>query len=118
MRVVGFRYGAYVDNSLTVCPDQVVSQAGATITLADGRSFRLDEDPQALAGDLSRAENQVFVDVANGVVYGRFRRAYCGFDWPERSQLVTLPLIRKVLPSHGREIIAELDRTTRGKGGG
>jgi hypothetical protein len=110
MRLVGFQYGVFVDHSTTVCPDQVVSQNGTTITLSDGRSFRLGRtNPEVLAGELARAENRVFVDTAGGVVYGRFRRDYCGFSRPERSQIITLPLVRKDLPSHGRDVIASID---------
>jgi hypothetical protein len=118
MRVVGLEYGVFVNNAATICPDQVTAQVGSTITLADGRSFRLDADPQWLAGELTRAENMVFVDTANGVVYGRFLRLYCGFSRPQRSQLITIPLRRKDLPSHGREVIAELDESARPSGGG
>jgi hypothetical protein len=115
-RIVGFEYGVSVNNSATICPDRVVRQTGTTIHLADGRSFKLDGDAQQLAGELARAENRVFVDTANGVVYGRFRRGYCGCSKPQNSQVITIPLIRKDLPSHGREIIAALDKSSRAPG--
>jgi hypothetical protein len=117
MRVVGFEYGVFVNNAATICPDQVTAQVGSTITLADGRSFRLQGDPQWLASELTRAENMVFVDTANGVVYGRYRRLYCGFSRPQRSQLITIPLRRKDLTSHGREVIAAIANPTAPSGG-
>ena len=106
-RIVGFRYGVSINNAAPICPDQVIAQNGTTITLADGRVFTLSRvDPQTLTAELNDAQNMVFVDTAAGVVYGRFRRSYCGFDFP--SQFITIPLIRKEFPSHGRQVIAPL----------
>jgi len=106
-RVVGFRYSVFINNAATICPDQVVWQDGTTIGLSDGRRFVLDHiDSATLAGELHRAEYQVFIDPADGMVYALFRRSYCGFSRPERSQIVTIPLVRKDLPSHGRHAIA------------
>jgi hypothetical protein len=110
MHLVGIQYDVFVNNAATVCPDQVISQNGRTIALADGRSFDIDLDPEWLAAELSRAEDRVFVDTVNGVLYGRYARSCCGFSRPQRSQLVTLPLIRKDLPSHGRTVIARISK--------
>jgi hypothetical protein len=109
MRLLGFQYGVFTNNAATVCPDRVASQHGTTITLADGRVFRVERiDPQTLAGELEHAENAVRVDSADGVLYGRFRREYCGFSLPQRCQLITIPLIRKDLTSHGMQPIARI----------
>ena len=111
-RVVGFEYGVTVNNATSICPDQVTKQAGNMIYLADGRSFTLDHtDAESLAGDLARAENMVFVDTKEGIVYGRYRCGYCGFG-PGSSQLITIPLIRREMPTHGRKIIAGVSRST------
>lgn len=118
-RLVGFRYGVFTNNAAIVCPDRVAAQDGTTITLADGRSFQLQRtDPETLAMELKDAENCVLVDATQGVLYARFRRQYCGFDRPQRSQIITIPLIRKDLPSHGMQPIAGIAQASAASPGG
>ena len=117
-RLVGFRYGVFTNNAATVCQDRVVAQNGTMITLADGRDLQLERiDPETLATELKDAENWVQVDPAKRVLYARFRCQYCGFDRPQASQLITIPLVRKDLPSHSIQPIAGIaPRPTSGNG--
>jgi hypothetical protein len=117
-RLIGFRYGVFTNNATTVCRDRVVAQNGTTITLSDDRSFQLQGiDPETLTMELKDAEHCVLVDTSNGVLYGRFQRAYCGFDRPQSCQLITIPLIRKDLPSHGMKPIAGIAQASTPPGG-
>lgn len=108
-RLFGIRYGVSVNN-LSDFPDTVASVDGRTLTLADGRSFKLDRGTDAgwLAAELERAENVVAIDLKRGVLYGRSRIGYCSFDRPQRLQLVTIPIVRVDLPVFCRREIAHL----------
>jgi hypothetical protein len=107
-RPIGFSYGVSVNNAATICPDTVVSQSGQTITLSDGRTFRVDLDADNLAWRLTDAENRVWVDEATGEVFGLSHIRYCGFSRPESRQWVTIALFKKELPSHTRKYITSV----------
>lgn len=97
MRIVGFRYGVFVNNSATVAPDTVVHLDGARITLADGRAFDVTgRDAEAIAAEMTYCNSRVRV---TGEDLRTMRPVeYCGFDRPQRSQWLTIPLIRVDLP--------------------
>ena len=117
-QLVGFHYGVMVNNSAALCPDTVVSQVGSTIILSDGRTFHLQSYfPARLTAQLGEAQNLVFVDTKNGVVYGRVSRQFCGFSRPQNCQIVTIPLIRDDLVLYHRTEIAELRPPQQGANG-
>ncbi|CAN5551994.1 hypothetical protein BH10PLA1_BH10PLA1_10540 [soil metagenome] len=105
-RLLGYQYGVWVNNAATICPITVVSQNGNVLSLSDGRTIEmLDTSPANYAYELSSGSNLIYLDAATNRVYTRFRRDYCGFSNPSRCQLITIPLVRHELPSHGRQCI-------------
>ena len=94
-RIVGFRYAVFVNNLATECPSTVVSVDGSRVTLDDGRVLVVT-GPQAkwLNAELKTCENRVRFDSAEQTLYTMRRVGFCGFDRPQRCQLITIPLKR------------------------
>ena len=93
MRLVGFSYSVPVNNLATECPNTVVRVDGPRVTLDDGRVLEV-RGPQAqwLNAELTDCQNRVRFDSGNNTLYTLRYIAHCGFDRPERSQLITIPL--------------------------
>jgi hypothetical protein len=117
-RIVGFRYGVLVNNLATECPNTVVSVDGSRVTLDDGRVVVV-KGPQAqwLDAELKECENRVRYDASEKTLYTMRRVAFCGFDRPQRCQLITIPLKRVDLRQYTSRQFAEA-REARPTGGG
>lgn len=94
-RLVGFRYAVVVDNLNDVAPSTVTAVDGSRITLDDGRKFVLkDVSEPVLREALNECERRVRYDPSEGGLVGAQRIEFCGFDFPQRHRLITIPLVR------------------------
>jgi hypothetical protein len=96
-RLIGFRYRAFINNQLTICPDRVVAQSADVITLSTGERFRVcDLQPRVLAPLLLQANNCVTVDRVHNWLRIREPILRCGCTC-EREQWITIPLLPEKL---------------------
>jgi hypothetical protein len=110
IRAVCFRYDRFTDDSAALCPDRIASLSGTSITLADGRSFRLDKIDRNFGKWLEATQPRVFVDTSNGTVYYLESYSFCGNSFHDFNcnALFHFPLRPIDRPTVGRREFAKL----------
>jgi hypothetical protein len=116
-RIVGVRYGVFVNNLATECPSTVVRVEGSRVTLDDGRVLAV-KGPEAewLSAELTECQGRVRYDPAERTLHTMRRVGFCSFDRPQRGQLITIPLKRVDLRQYASRPFAEA-REVRPPGG-
>jgi hypothetical protein len=106
-RVLGFKYGVFVDNLAAECPNTVVNVEGTTVMLEDGRTLTLSGvHSEQLSPLLTECENRVRFDSKMGELRCMYRAGYCGLALPQKYQIITIPLERVELRQFGSTPIA------------